>query len=126
MLAPRLDALVAALELLDVCRPDDLVEVESAAAVVLGDADRMQRGRDIARNEAEGKATCARSIIDSKRVPSGRHTGRAPDHGRFAPSPSAIVAVVVVVVISCRASTGQSIGSHMTWDFVRIVAHPWR
>ena len=53
--------------------------------------------------------------LDSKMVPSGRRAGRAPDHGRFASSPRAVV-VVVVVVISCRASTGQSIGSRMTWD----------
>ena len=53
--------------------------------------------------------------LDSKMVPSGRRAGRAPDHGRFASSPRAVVAVVVVV-ISCRASTGQSIGSRMTWD----------
>ena len=53
--------------------------------------------------------------LDSKMVPSGRRAGRAPDHRRFASSPRAVVAVVVVV-ISCRASTGQSIGSRMTWD----------
>ena len=65
----------------------------------------------MSRRQGNARAT----HLDSRMVPSGRRAGRAPDHGRFASSPRAVVAVVVVV-ISCRASTGQSIGSRMTWD----------
>ena len=65
--------------------------------------------------EADVRQRAHATHLDSKMVPSGRRAGRAPDHGRFASSPRAVVAVVVVV-ISCRASTGQSIGSRMTWD----------
>ena len=65
--------------------------------------------------EADVRQRAHATHLDSKMVPSGRRAGRAPDHGRFASSPRAVGAVVVVV-ISCPASTGQSIGSRMTWD----------
>ena len=74
-------------------------------------ATRPRHRTQMSRRQGNARAT----HLDSKMVPSGRRAGRAPDHGRFASSPRAVVAVVVVV-ISCRASTGQSIGSRMTWD----------
>ena len=74
-------------------------------------ATRPRHRTQMSRRQGNARAT----HLDSRMVPSGRRAGRAPDHGRFASSPRAVVAVVVVV-ISCRASTGQSIGSRMTWD----------
>ena len=58
--ASRLDVLVAALELLDVGRPDDAVEVDGAASAVLGDDDRCDAAETSFALSKGGRATRAR------------------------------------------------------------------
>ena len=58
--ASRLDVLVAALELLDVGRPSDAVEVDGAAPVVLGNGERCDAAETSFALSKGGRATRAR------------------------------------------------------------------